>query len=260
MADERLSRADVQLVLRRAAELERRPEGSEELTPAELAELAHEVGLSPAAVEQALSELRAGALAEPAPPSTLERVLGRQAITVERVVPGSVAEVERRVDRLLQAELLRKKRDLGPRALWEPAPDLVSKLRRALFGGNVALPRVRELASTVLDAGQGRSLVRFTVDVGALQRKVVGGAVLGTLAGVGAALTLSALGTPHALEWLAAAGLSGTGALASLRLYRGEVGNVATALEHLCDRLERDRPGSPSALDLIASWAARPPR
>jgi hypothetical protein len=256
MADERLSRADVQLVLRRAAELERRPEASEELTPSELAELAGEVGLSPAAVEQALGELRAGALDEAAPPSTLERVLGRQAIEVERTISGSVADVERRVDRLLHAELLRKKRDLGPRALWEPAPDLFSKLRRAFFGGNVVLPRVRELSSTVVDAGPGRALVRFSVDIGALQRKVVSGAALGTAAGIAAALVLSAMGTPHALEWLAAAGLSGTGALASLRLYRGEVANMATALEHLCDRLERDR-SAPSPLELIFS---RPPR
>jgi hypothetical protein len=256
MSDDRLTPGQVQLVLRRAAELERRPAGHEDLTASEVAELAREVGLAPATVQQALAELRAGALAQPTAPSPLERVLGRQSIVVERVVPGSAPEVERRVDRLLHAELLRKKRDLGARALWESSSDLLATLRRALFGRQLVLPRLRELESTVVDAGAERALVRFAVDVGALQRRVAGGAALGTAAGIAAALVLSAMGTPHALEWLAAAGLSGTGALASLRLYRSQVAATATALEHLCDRLERDR-SPPSPLELIF---ARPPR
>src|SRR5262249_8829166 len=134
--------------------------------------------------------------------------------------------------------------------------DFVSKLRRAFFGTHLTLPRVHELASTVIDAGANCALVRLTVDVAPLQRKVISGTAVGTGAGIVAALVLSALGTPHALEWLAAAGLSGTGALASLRLYRSEARTVVTALEHLCDRLERERT-TPTPFELITSWSTR---
>jgi len=52
------------------------------------------------------------------------------------------------------------------------------------------------------------------------------------------------------VEWLAAAGASGAGAVVSLRAHKSKVAAVTVALEHLCDALEHDRP-PPSALDLI---------
>jgi hypothetical protein len=251
MAAEQWTSAEAQLVLRRAAELEHRKPEDERLSASEIEELAREVGLTPAAVEQALAELRAGTLASPRGPRPLERVLGPQAVVVERVVAGSAPEIQRRVDRLLTAQLLRKKRDFGARALWESASGFWPKLRRALdIGGQLTLGPVRELESSVVDAGEGHVRVRFAVDVGALQRKVIGVTALGTAAGVAVAVTLSLMAAPHMLEWIAAAGLTGSGALASLRFYRREIGATATALEHLCDRLERERaPASP--LDLI---------
>src|SRR5690242_3953476 len=98
MSGERWTSGEAQLVLRRAAELERRaPAGGDEgVSASEIEELAREVGLAPAAVEQALAELRAGTLAPARPPRGLERVLGPQTIVIERTVPGSVDEVARR--------------------------------------------------------------------------------------------------------------------------------------------------------------------
>lgn len=251
MSDERLTPGQVQLVLRRAAELERRDDNEGALAPHEVSELAAEVGLSPAAVAQALAEVRAGALEPVRAPGPLERVLGPNLVVVERTVPGGAAELQRRVDRYLRAQLLRKKRDFGARALWEHAPGWLPKLRRALdWSGTLALGDARELEVTVVDAGVARATVRFAVDIGALQRKVLTGASLGTAAGLAAALALSAMGTPHLIEWLAAAGASATGSLASLRVYRREVTSTVTALEHLCDTLEHDRP-PPSPLDLL---------
>jgi hypothetical protein len=254
MAHERLTHAEVQLVLRRAAELERRGSDDEALSARELNELAAEVGLSPAAVQQALGEMRAGALETPSPPGALERVLGPRRIVVERTVTGDVATVQARLERLLREQLLRKKRDFGARALWEPEPGWLARLKRKLdWSGTQRLGDAHELEVTVVDAGGGRTTVHCATDVGALQRRVVTGASLGTAVGLGAALVLSAMGTPHVIEWLAAAGAAAGGSIASLRVYRRELGATETALEHLLDQLERGRPPTPSALHLLFS-------
>lgn len=251
MDEERLTPTEVQLVLRRAAELERRQPADEALSPAEVTALAAEVGLSPAAVRQALTEVRAGAVAEPRPPRPLERVLGTSTIVVERTVKGRVDDVQRQVERTLRGQLLRKQRDFGARSIWEHAPGWLPALRRALdWSGTLSLAEARELEVSIVDAGDGRATVRFVVDVGALQRKVVVGASLGTAGGVAAALILWAMHTPLPFEWLAAAGATATGSIASVRSYRRQLASTATALEHLCDTLEHDR-APPSPLDLL---------
>jgi hypothetical protein len=250
MADERLTPTEVQRVLRRAAELERRAP-DEALAPSEVAALAAEVGLSPAAVEQALAEVRAGALTEPRAPGALERVLGPNTIVVERTVHGGAGEVQRRVERALRAQLLRKQRDFGARSIWEHAPGWLPALRRSLdWSGTLSLAEARTLDVTVVAAGDERTTVRFAVDVGALQRRVVVGTSLGTAIGVGAALALWAMHTPPPLEWLAAAGATATGSIASMRGYRRQLATTATALERLCDTLEHE-PLPPSPFDLL---------
>jgi len=251
MGDERLTPGEVQLVLRRAAELERRAPTDEALSPAEVAALATEVGLSAAAVEQALAEVRAGALGEPRPPRALERVLGASTIVVERTLRGSADEVQRRVERALRAQLFRKQRDFGARSTWEHAPGWLPALRRALdWSGTLPLRDAHTIDVTVVTSGEGRATVRLAVDVGAMQRQVVAGASLGTAAGVAAALVLWTMHTPLPLEWLAAAGATAAGSIASVRSYRQKLTTTATALERLCDALEHERaPVSP--LDLL---------
>ena len=251
MGDERLTPGEVQLVLRRAAELERRAPTDEALSPAEVAALATEVGLSAAAVEQALAEVRAGALGEPRPPRALERVLGASTIVVERTLRGSADEVQRRVERALRAQLFRKQRDFGARSTWEHAPGWLPALRRALdWAGTLSLREAHTIEVSVVAAGEGRATVRLGVDVGALQRQVVVGASLGTTVGVAAALVLWAMHTPLPLEWLAAAGATAAGSIASVRSYRHKLADTATALERLCDSLEHERPPL-SPLDLL---------
>jgi hypothetical protein len=251
MGDERLTPTEVQLVLRRAAELERRAPADEALSPSEVTALAAEVGLSPAAVQQALAEVRAGALAEPRARGALERVLGPNTIVVERTVRGGAVAVQRRVERALRAQLLRKQRDFGARSVWEHAPGWLPALRRTLdWSGTLTLGEAKTLEVTVVDAGDGRATVRFAVDVGALQRRVVVGASVGTAAGIAAALALWAMHTPLPLEWLAAAGATATGSIASVRSYRRQLASTATALERLCDALEHEPPPL-SPLDLL---------
>lgn len=249
--DERLSARQVSLVLRRAAELERRDTVDEALAPAEIEALAAEVGLSPDAVQRAISEVRAGVVAEPREPGALERVLGPNMVVVERTVRGRAAEVQRRIERALRGQLLRKRRDFGARSVWEHAPGWLPALRRALdWSGALTLGEARELEVAVVGAGDERATVRLVVDVGALQRKVATGAALGTAAGVAAALALWAMHTPVAFEWLAAAGATATGSIGSIRFYRRQLASTEAALEHLLDEVEHPT-APPSPLDLL---------
>jgi hypothetical protein len=68
---------------------------------------------------------------------------------------------------------------------------------------------------------------------------------------------LWAMHTPSPLEWLAAAGATATGSIASVRSYRRQLGSTATALERLCDELERGAPTPPSPLDLLFAHLPR---
>jgi hypothetical protein len=255
MSDQRLTASEVQLVLRRAAELEHHQTTAEDdddrLAPAEVEELARDVGLSPLAVHQALAEARAGTLQPLPPQSPLARVLGPQSLVVERTVHGRVTDVQRRVDRFLRAHLLRRERDFGERSVWAPARGVMARVRRALdWTGELTLGELCHLEVTVVGVTEDRTTVRFVVDVAPLQRQVLTGAALGTAVGLAAAAGLSALGAPIAVDCLIAAGASGTGAVSSLRLYRRQVTSTATALEHLLDSLEHDR-ATPSALDFF---------
>jgi hypothetical protein len=253
MADERrLTQAEVQLVLRRAAELESRHDDDEHgLSAAEVESLAGDVGLSAAAVRRALGELDAGALTAPNPPNAIERVLGPHELVVERALPASAADLRRRVERILKGQLMKKSRDFGERTVWMHADGFLPQLKRALdWSGQIGLSEVRALAVTLVDAGDGKTLVRLSADVAALQRKVVAGTALGTGVGVAAALLLAAMHVPHALEWIAAAGSAGTGTLAFMRAYKREVQSAVTAMERLLDEIAADKP-PPSALDVL---------
>jgi hypothetical protein len=130
MDDEvRLTPEQVQLVLRRASELDQ-VGATEGVSTAEVASLAAEVGLSPATVQQALAEMRSGVLAAPRPVGALERVLGRRQLVIERVVPGRAVAVQRRIERFLRQQLLQIKRHFGERVVWQHARGWWPDLRR----------------------------------------------------------------------------------------------------------------------------------
>lgn len=82
---EQLTRKQVELVLRRAAELEQRDENAlDTLTPQELERVADELGMSRDALNQALAESRAGALVAEEERTLLDRVFGGRIIEARR--------------------------------------------------------------------------------------------------------------------------------------------------------------------------------
>jgi hypothetical protein len=184
----RLSGDEVALVLHRAAEIEAATErsGAADSYDADVIEqAADEVGLSPAAVRQAVAELRAGALPEPAAGTQGRRALGSRFVTQQRLVGQPPTAVHSTVDRFLRSQMFELRRRSGDRAVFRPRRDLVASLRRGLdFAGAIKLEGLRtvSLVATPVDR---RTLVRIQAELASSRATVVAGA-----AGTGAAVTL----------------------------------------------------------------------
>lgn len=245
-----LSAQQLALVLRRAAELERKRKGDDAPTPGsalseqELREIVAEVGLPAEDVERALAELRVGALAEgAASPSFLDRFVGPDVLVVERVVRGDVAETLRFVDEFMASQAHEVKRDLGDRKIWGPAPGLIAGARRLLdFAGKISIPRDVVVEAQVVPApGEaGKVLVRLTLRTGEIRSRRVGRIVgaLVTGAAIGVAGVLAASGAAELITIGAGAGVAGAGYAKVRSGYRRTVEGATLGLQRFLDRLE----------------------
>jgi hypothetical protein len=137
---DKLSRKQVDFVLRRAAEIDTTPEEAEDagdrgnetaLSLQEVMRLGEEAGLHRDAIAQALTEMKRGAAVEPEA-GALTRTLGASQIVVSRVVPGPVESVRRAVDRFLRDQLMTVRRHHGDRIEWERAQGIWPGLVRSL--------------------------------------------------------------------------------------------------------------------------------
>jgi len=248
-------RADqVQRVLRRAAELERREQPSREpaatgqMTRADVTQIAEEVGLAPEAISRALAELDAGLLAEPPPASLVDRVIGPAEVVCTRSVAGPIATVETQIQRFLAGQLMQVKRNLGERGIvWEPAADLVSRVRRAFaIGQRVALPRDCELESSVVPDPEdsSRVLVRFALRLGVpRQRRVMqalGGVVAGLAIAAGGIAAFHSLPADVIVAGAGSALAAGTVGRARSN-HRKDVERAENGLLRFLDALEHER-------------------
>jgi hypothetical protein len=241
--DEPLSEDQVAMVLRRAAELERREPGREGLTPAaEVEAIAAEVGLSRDAVGRALAEVRAGVLAEPPRPGTLDRLIGPGELVIERVVGGEAGFVGARLERFFASQLFQLRRRMGARFYWEHARGVLPGLRRTLdLSSRYAFPREAELESMVLElpGDDARVLVRIALHLKAARRDRMSSAGVGTLVGAGVAALGIAAGTMPTEALLVLAGsTTAAGSVArARRRYLADVDTAACALERFLDEL-----------------------
>jgi hypothetical protein len=241
--DDKLSRQQLELALRRAAEIERREGAPGDMIAISDAErIAAEAGLSPQAVRQALAEVRTGALT---PPSVFDRVLGPRRLVVERVVPGPIEFVRRQVDRFFKDQLMRVKRNFGDRIVWEPAAGFATAMVRAFdWNRQYAIGQGLEIECEVAEQSAGpppRVTVRFLVDVGIQRRhrmgQIAGGAVLGGAMAAGAVPLVG-----HLLYEIIAIAGGGTMAVAAVMnarsSFRRDNERVKLALDRFLDSLE----------------------
>ncbi|MGD8496102.1 MAG: hypothetical protein PVF05_07895 [Gemmatimonadales bacterium] len=248
----RLSSEELERVIRRAAELQTAREAlPEQLDDQEVLRIGAEVGLQESHVRRALLELRAEAMVPEAPDdrSMPHRLWGEAYVQASRVVPGSVEDVQARLEEYLHSgESLRQVRNRHGLSIWEPAADVVSQIRRGLdlSGHGYTLARAKRLQVATEPLEAGRSLVTVTADMRNQRAEHGGGFLFGagaTTLGGSLALTLAA-GLPVLLVVPALGVLTGGGGIwIAKRLLRSEREKMHLAIEGLLDRLESgDRP------------------
>lgn len=195
--DVRLTAEQVAAVLRRAAEIESEVEraggGDGDPTSIDAASVeaaAEEVGLSPAAVRQAVAELQVGSLApEPAPPPRRPALRRSSApshlVAEQRVVATPPATALAVLDGLLGQQMFAARRRGPDSAVFRPRDDMVAKLRRSLdFAGHIRLDGVAGVTAVATPV-EGGTLVRVEAEMQATRQSIVGGS-----AATGAATTL----------------------------------------------------------------------
>ncbi len=239
----RLTRDEVALVLRRAAEIEaaddRAAGGLDGYEPEAVEQAAREVGLSPAAVRQAVAELRVGALPGEAGQGR-GRTVSSRLVAHQRLVETAPAVVHAAVDRFLRTQMFELRRRAGDRSLYRQRSDLVASLRRGLdFAGAIKLEGLRTIDVVVTPADE-RTLVRVEAELSSSRANAVAG---GAAAGTAVTLTTGLVGALLAEPGLVIASLpagavvGGGGMRVAGARWRKRRDDVAEVLASLLDRL-----------------------
>ncbi len=261
-------------MLQRAAELDTPAlEDHDRLEEQVVRDAAREVGLSEAAVGQAVAEWRAGALA-PLPPLTPAVRLGLPGtVVVERTVPLPPGHTGALLEQWLREQWFERRRARGAESEWAPRTGVLAGARRAATGlaGRRRLDGVGRLQLCVAPAALAPSAatastaatatrVRLVADLGGVRRGLITGLVAtpGVLVGSAVAVAIAAPAGAALPEVLlavpAAAGAGGLGWLGARTALDSRRTALAEELEGLLDVLgsPRDRPPLPAR---AAAWA-----
>lgn len=245
---DKLSRAEVDFVLRRAAEIDTSPgrgerQSSDSLSEREVVRLGEEAGLPRPAIEQALAEMRRGAPIEPEEQGALTRALGASRVVVSRVVSAPIETVRRAVDRFLREQLMTVRRHHGDRVEWERAQGLWPGLVRSLdFSKRYAFALVTRVETILSTEGEGETAVTFNIDLSDMRRERFGqmglrAAMAFLLFGVGGAL-MAPGSAVYDIVALAGGGVAAGGIFAlERRRYLDSRSRVSLAPERFLDLL-----------------------
>jgi hypothetical protein len=193
---DKLTRREVDFVLKRAAEIDTQSPSQDEratdetLSEGDLVRLGEEAGLRDEAVQQALTELRRGAALEPEENGTLARTLGASRVVVSRVVAAPIDVVRRAVDRFLREQLMTIRRHHGERIEWERAQGIWPGLVRSLdFSKRYAFSLVTRVETIMSPEGNGTdTAITFNIDLSEMRRERM------TQMGLRAAMAFALLG------------------------------------------------------------------
>lgn len=248
----RFNSDEVASVLRRAADLEAQAAGrdvDDGFDASAVEEAALEVGLSPAAVRQAMAELQTG---------TLE-VAGRRrgtvtrsrpsAVQVARLIPCPPAVVHETADHYLRRQTFEIRRRQDQVVLYRQRRDLSASLRRGLdFNGAIQLEGVTALTLTVSPIAPGdgtepgRCMVRIEADLrGRAAMNVLANLSGLTAAGLAAIPGVVIGGASGALgaALVTGAGVTVGGLAVGHTWWRHRRQKVAEVLDGFLDSLER---------------------
>jgi hypothetical protein len=244
----RLTSDEVALVLRRAAELEALDEATgavDAYDASAVEEAAREVGLSPAAVRQAVAELRVGMLSSP-PQETgrrgraRSRALDGRRVSDQRLVDRPSAEVLAVVDRFMSTQMFELRRRAGDRSIYRHRSDMIAGLRRRLdFAGVIKLEGLT-MVDVVVTPADDRTLVRVEAELTTSHANAVAG---GAAAGTGVTVVTGLVGAIAGEAGLVIAAVP-AGAMVGAGGIRMAAGrwqrrrdDVADVIGHLLDRL-----------------------
>jgi hypothetical protein len=198
------------------------------------------VGLSPAAVRQAVAELRVGALPAPGADRKPARVARSRLVCQQRLVEITPMSAHATIERFMRTQMFELRRHAGDRAIYRARSDLVASLRRGLdFGGAIKLDGLRTVTVDATPADE-RTLVRVEAEL-AISRAnaVAGGAALGTGTALFTGLIGAVFAEPALVVGALPAGMlvgGGSVRLAESR-WRKRRDDVAEVLDSLLDRL-----------------------
>jgi hypothetical protein len=249
---DKLTRREVDFVLRRAAEIDthnpaRTERASDEtLSVGELVRLGEEAGLRDEAVQQALIELRRGAAVEPEEErGALTRTLGASRVVVSRVVSAPIDIVRRAVDRFLRDQLMTIRRHHGDRVEWERAQGIWPGLVRSLdFSKRYAFSLVSRVETILSQEGRDGTdtSVTFNIDLSEMRRERMAqmglrAAMAFALLGLGGAAMVPGFGV-YDIVALAGGSMAAGGIFAlERRRYLESRSRVALAPERFLDLL-----------------------
>lgn len=232
----------VAAIFARAAELDLAgPHGDPQvhLDEASLVEVGAAVGLSAAAVRQAVAEQHAGALVRTS--TGRDTWVGPRVARAERRILDDPARLRRRLERELERQWFRKVRDQGERSAWCARGDIAARVaRRVDLRHRLVLTDVSSIVVATVDCGVDGVAVRLEADL-AERRTGLGWGVAGaTTGGATAGALLAGLAglDPAVLVALASAGVGGGSGLAmARRAYLAGVARLTQDLEGMLDRL-----------------------
>jgi hypothetical protein len=247
-----IDRAAVERVLARALELQAgsTSEPQDQLSEAQLLDLAKEVGLDATHLRQALAEERTR-VAVPVETGLLASLFGGATVSAQRTVTGggTPSQVLQALDDWMQRqEGLRVKRHFGDRIVWEADRSIASVVKRAVSGKGDALVRANDVAATVIALDATRVLVRLDAYLGSNRASMA--QVNAGFAGVSvvAGGILAALSFPVLAAVAPAVVLVPVIWGATRSAHTRTVERAQLALEQVLDRLERGDAGRPATL------------
>lgn len=250
MSSQKLSREEIEFVLRRAAELEtRKPDGARDndaLEVRDLVRLGEEAGLASDTIMRALTELRRGT-SPVEEEGAIGRTLGPGRITITREVPGPITSVQRAVERFLREQLMTVRRHHGERIEWEKAQGLWPGLARSLdFAKRYAFGPVSRVETLIMPEPGGGASVTFNIDLSDVRRErltriFVRGAAAFGIVGLGGTALFPGFGVNDVLALFSGGAFAGGLFALERRRYEETRERVALAPERFLDLLIQRR-------------------
>ena len=239
----RLTPAEVEIVLRRAAELGARRRDSvsdaRSVSPEILIQVAGALGIAERDIRRALFDLFSDKTAEP---HTLAwRLYGPSRFRAVREFEKPTETIRTYLEDLLRQEQgLKLRRKAVASSLFD-AGDLLSTMRRALdFSGHHPLLKARSVELKVEDASYGRSEVILTADVANQRGEYFS---LGSILGATLALPLAIAGAYDPLYFLAVIPAFVASSAGFRLAYRKACADVRRVMDDLLDTVEESPQG-----------------